>query len=124
MQRAKTKGEIEAAVRNAVIKFEQEFMGRGPSDVKAYLIGDMILARLKGILTPAERNLAKTPQGVEAVKQLRQMLIAQGREQLCEQVYEITGIKPTALYTDLDAILEERILVFTLQRNLETALGE
>lgn len=124
MPRARTKGEVEAAVRNAVIKFEQEFMGRGPSDVKAFLVGDMILARLKGILTPAERKLAKTPQGVEAVKHLRQMLIAQGREQLCEQVHEITGVKPTALYTDLDAQLEERVLVFTFQRNLETALGE
>ena len=33
MNNGRTKGEIEAAIRTAIIKFEQEFMGRGPDDV-------------------------------------------------------------------------------------------
>lgn len=114
-----TRGEIEAAIRNAIIKFEQEFLGRGPDDVRAYVVRDQILVRLKGVLTPAERQLAKTADGVEMVKQLRQNLIAQGRERLMEQISEITGAKALGLFTDIDAQLGERVFVFTLDTDLD-----
>lgn len=115
----RTRGEVEVAIRNAIIKFEQEFMGRGPDDVRAFLVRDMVLVRLKGVLTAAERQLAKTPEGVEMVKRLRQTLIAQGREKLCEHVREITGVEVSALFTDIDTAVGERVFVFTLERDLE-----
>src|SRR5205823_737286 len=93
VKEGRSKGEVESAIRNAVIKFEQEFMGRGPDDVRAFIVRDIILVRLKGVLTPAERQLAKTQDGVEMVKRLRQNLIAQGRDKLFDQVSEITGVK-------------------------------
>lgn len=116
-----TKGEVEAAVRNAIIKFEQEFMGRGPDDVRAFIVRDILLVRLKGVLTPAERQLSKTVEGIDMVKRLRQNLIAQGRDRLCEQVGEITDAKVIALFTDIDTYVGERVLVFTLDRDIETA---
>ncbi|HXF92587.1 MAG TPA: DUF2294 domain-containing protein [Nitrospiraceae bacterium] len=119
-QEKRTKGEVEAAIRNAVIRFEQEFMGRGPEDVRAFIIRDMVVVRLKGVLTPAERQLAKTPDGVDMVKRLRQNLIAQGRERLFDQVSEITGANALALFTDIDTQVGERVFVFTLDRDLES----
>lgn len=56
------------------------------------------------------------------VKQIRQTLISQGREQLCRQILEITGADPTALFTDIDTRIEERIIVLTLDRDLESSL--
>lgn len=44
----KTKGELEAEVSNAVMRFKREYMGRGPQDVRTHLIDDMVLVRLKG----------------------------------------------------------------------------
>jgi uncharacterized protein YbcI len=117
----RTKGEVESAIRNAVIKFEQEFMGRGPEDVRAFIIKDIVLVRLKGVLTPAERQLAKTAEGIEMVRRLRQTLIAQGREKLGQQVDEITGAKTVSLLTDIDTQIGERIIVFTLDQDLESA---
>jgi len=110
---------MENSIRNAVIKFEQEFMGRGPEEVKAFIIRDLVVIRLKGVLTPAERQLAKTPEGVDMVKRLRQTLIAQGRDKLCEQVSEITGAKVLTLFTDIDAQIGEKVLVFTLDRDIQ-----
>ncbi|MBH0190027.1 MAG: DUF2294 domain-containing protein [Nitrospira sp.] len=107
---------MENAIRNAIIKFEQEFMGRGPDDVRASIVRDLVVVRLKGVLTPAERQLAKTAEGVEMVKQLRQNLIAQGRDKLSEQVGEITKAKVLGVFTDIDVQLGERIFVFTLDR--------
>jgi uncharacterized protein YbcI len=120
MNVGRTKGEVEAAIRNAIVKFEQEFMGRGPDDVRAFIVRDMVVARLKGVLTPAERQLAKTPDGVDMVKRLRQNLIAQGRDKLFDQVNEMTGAKTVALFTDIDAQVGERVFVFTLDRDLES----
>jgi len=117
-----SKGEVETAVRHALIKFEQEFMGRGPEDVRAFILKDIILVRLKGVLTPAERQLAKTPEGIEMVRRLRQTLITQGRDRLCQQVEEITGARTTGLFTDIDTQRGERIIVFTLDRDLESLL--
>lgn len=114
-----TRTDIETGIRNAIIKFEQEFLGRGPDDVRAYVVRDQILVRLKGVLTPAERQLAKTVDGVEMVKRLRQNLIAQGREKLMEQVSEITGAKALGLFTDIDAQLGERVFLFTLDADLD-----
>jgi uncharacterized protein YbcI len=110
---------MENAIRNAIIKFEQEFMGRGPEDVRASIVRDMVIVRLKGVLTPAERQLAKTPEGVDMVKRLRQTLIAQGRDKLCDQVSEITGAKILGVFTDIDVQLGERFFVFTLDRELQ-----
>jgi uncharacterized protein YbcI len=119
MNKGLTKGEIEAAIRNAIIKFEQDFMGRGPEDVRAYIVRDLVVVRMKGVLTPAERQLAKSAEGVDMVKRIRQTLIAQGRDRLFEQVNEITGAKALALFTDINAQIGEKVLVFTVDRDLE-----
>lgn len=119
MRNTRTKGEIEGAIRNAIIKFEQEFMGRGPEDVRAFILRDIILIRLKGVLTPAERQLAKSEDGIEMVKQMRQNLIAQGRESLSGQMTDITGVRVTGLFTDIDVQSGERFIVFTFDRDLE-----
>ena len=59
-----TKGQMEAEVSNALIAFEKDHMGRGPVDVRTHIIQDMVLIRLKGVLTPAERHLAKDDEGL------------------------------------------------------------
>lgn len=110
---------MENAVRNAIIKFEQEFMGRGPDEVRACIVRDLVVVRLKGVLTPAERQLAKTAEGIEMVKRLRQTLIVLGRDKLCEQVGEITGAKILGVFTDIDVQLGERIFVFTMDREIQ-----
>jgi len=118
-----TKGEMETAIRNAIIKFEQEFMGRGPTDVRAFILRDVILVRLKGVLTQAERQLANNADGVEMVKRMRQNLIAQGRENLCGEITNITGVKVTGLFTDIDAHIGERVIVFAMDRDLDVAIS-
>lgn len=119
MENERTRAEMEMAIRNAIIKFEQEFMGRGPTDVRAFIVRDLVVIRLKGVLTPAERQLAKTPDGVDMVKRIRQTLIAQGRDRLVEQVSDITGAKVLGIFMDIDAQIGEKVFVFTVGRDLE-----
>ena len=74
----KTQGEIEAAICEGISRFEQEYMGRGPKDIHAHLLGDLLVVRLKGVLTAAEQQLVKTlphEKGRELLKQVRTHLI-------------------------------------------------
>jgi uncharacterized protein YbcI len=43
----KTRGEIEAAICDLIRSFEQEYMSRGPRDVLAYLLGDLLVAAFR-----------------------------------------------------------------------------
>lgn len=119
IMRKKTKGQIEDDISRAFIKFEQEYMGRGPKEVKAFLIQDMILIRLKGVLTPAERQLAKTSEGKLLTKQVRVRLLEDAKGLLGRIVTEITGAKVTSLHTDISTSLGERVIIFTVSENLE-----
>lgn len=82
--------------------------------MRVNIVRDLLVVRLKGVLTPAERQLAKTAEGVDMVKRLRQNLIAQGRDKLCEQISEITGAKILGVFTDIDVQLGECIFVLTM----------
>ena len=56
----KTQGEIEAALCEGISRFEQDYMGRGPKDIHAHMLGDLLVVRLKGVLTAAEQHLVKS----------------------------------------------------------------
>ncbi|MFZ5875866.1 MAG: DUF2294 domain-containing protein [Nitrospirota bacterium] len=114
----RTIGQVEAEISAALIQFEKDFMGRGPRETKAYIIEDMVLVRLKGVLTPAEQQLAKNAEGTELIKRLRSNLLEQARELLSGTIEKITGLPVTSLYTDISTRTGERIILFALQENL------
>jgi uncharacterized protein YbcI len=113
----RTRGELEAEICNAVIKFEKEYMGRGPLETKAYIIDDMVLVRLKNVLTQAEFKLADAADrkdGSELIKRVRISLLEQGRPLLEAAVQEILGVRVKSLHTDISTVTGERIILFTL----------
>ena len=55
----KTQGEIEATICEGINRFEQDYMGRGPKDIHTHLIGELVVVRLKGVLTAAEQQLVR-----------------------------------------------------------------
>jgi uncharacterized protein YbcI len=114
----KTSGQLEAEIGNALIQFEKDFMGRGPKETRAYIIEDMVLVRLKGVLTPAEQQLAKNVAGTDLIKQIRSNLLEQARELLSETIEKITGCAVISLYTDISTKTGERVILFTLNENL------
>jgi len=115
----KTKGEIEAEISEAMVRFEIDYMGRGPKEARTHIVEDMILVRLKGVLTPAEQQLTKNPDGVELIKKVRATLIENAKPILAEVLDGIAGAKVLSLHTDISTVAGERIIVFTLDRNLE-----
>ena len=129
----KSQGEIEAAVCDGISRFQQEFIGRGPKDIHAHLIGTLLVVRLQGVLTPAERQLiAPREESAEAgtgsgngnghengngrslLKQVRAHMVSTGRGRLESIVEESVGVKLVSVHHDISTITGEELLVFSL----------
>ncbi len=119
----RTKGEIEAAISHAIVQFEIDYMGRGPKETRAHIVEDLVIVRLKGVLTPAEEQLTKSADGKELVKKMRSTLIDKARPLLYQVIGDITGTKILDLHTDISTESGERVFVFVLENNLEKTLS-
>jgi uncharacterized protein YbcI len=112
-----SKGRIEAEINEAIIKFEKEYMGHGPLEAKTHIIDDLVLVRLKGVMTKAELQLASAgnnPRGRMLIKEVRQELLEKGRPLLEAVIQGATDRKILSLHTDISTITGERIIAFTL----------
>jgi uncharacterized protein YbcI len=125
----KSQGEIEAAVCDGISRFQQEYLGRGPRDIHAHLVGPLLIVRLQGVLTPAERQLIaprhEPPAGAEGdgsengngrslLKQVRAHMVAMGRPRLEALVEAATGVKLVSVHHDISTVTGEEVIVFSL----------
>lgn len=132
----KSQGEIEAAVCEGVSRFQQESIGRGPKDIHCHLLGSLVVVRLQGVLTPAERRLldprgqasgnghatddateptpAEGGDGRALVKQVRNRVVSNGRDRLGRLVEEAVGVRLVSVHHDISTVTGEEVLVFSL----------
>ena len=114
-----SQGEIEAAVCDAVARFQQEYMGRGPQHVHAHLVDNRVFVHLEGVLTAAERRLldggsASNGRGADLLKQLRSHLVIAGRPVLEALVRDAAGSTPISVHHDISPVTGEEVIVLTL----------
>ena len=119
----KTRGQLEAEFTQAIIKFEKEYLGRGPLEARTFFIQDMVLVRLRGVLTPAEMKLAESREGQTLVKETRRQLFETSRALLDEIVRQILACEPISLHTDMSTRTGERVVVITVDTDLEKRFG-
>src|SRR6201982_3179575 len=103
----KTQGEIEAAISEGIARFEQEYMGRGPKDIHAHLIGDLLVVRLHGVLTAAEKQLVKSlsaEKGRDLLKQVRTQTIETAGPVTEAMIQEVTGVKVLSVHHDISTL--------------------
>lgn len=113
----KTKGQLEAEISEAIIRFEKEYMGRGPEETKTYLVDDMVLVRLQGVMTPAEKQLAEADhdaRGRALIKQMRMELLEKSRKPIEHIIEDITGRNVRSLHQDISTLAGEQVILFTL----------
>jgi uncharacterized protein YbcI len=115
----RTQGEIESAVSEGISRFEQDYMGRGPKDIHAHLLGDFLVVRLQGVLTAAEQHLVKSlsaEKGRDLLKQVRTHLIETARPVMEAMVEKVTGVKVVTMHHDISTTTGEEVVAFTLAR--------
>jgi uncharacterized protein YbcI len=55
--RVHARGELRQQLSNAIVALFKQYLGRGPTDCRAYLEPDLVILVLGGGYTPAERTL-------------------------------------------------------------------
>lgn len=117
-----TKGSIEADIANAVVRFQREQQGRGPNEVRAHLVGDLLLVRCSGIFTPTEAHLSTTEEGRKLIKSARQELRSINHGEIEEVIAGIVSCRVLRSYADVNVDVAEQVEVFVLEADIEKRL--
>ena len=115
--RTLTQEESEAAICEGIIRFQEEYMGWASEQIHAHLIKDLLVVRILGVLTLAERQLAKSSspeKGRDLVKQVRNQLLELARPMLESLVHEVTGVKVLSMHHDISTVTGEEVIIFSL----------
>lgn len=113
--------ETEIRITEAMIRFEREYMGRGPTEARTHILEDMVLVRMKGVTTRAEQHLASadpTGRGRDLVKQSRTEMLEKARSVLVEIIERETGMSVISMHTDISVKSGERIILFTVKASV------
>ena len=113
----RTQGKAEAAICEGITRFEQEYMGRGPREIRAHLIGDLLVVRLRGVPMAAEQQLFKTlpaEKGRGLLKQVRTQLMDTARPALETLAQDMAGVKVVSLHHDISTVTGEEVVLSTL----------
>lgn len=111
--------EIESLITDAMSMFAKEKLGEQAELVAVQLIDNVIIARFKGVLSPAERHLVRDRRYRKLIKELKWKLIIQVKPLLEKMIKNLTGAEVIDIYFDIDLDIEERMGVFILDRNLQ-----
>jgi len=122
-QQRVTKGSIEAAVANAVVRFQREQQGRGAAEVRAHLVGDMVVVRSGGILTPTEARLMATEEGQRLIKSARHELWGINHSEIEGVVACIVGSAVVRSFYDVDVGGAEQVEIYILAHDVEQRLA-
>jgi uncharacterized protein YbcI len=114
-----TKGQLEAEIGAAIMKFEKEYFGRGPQELQTYILKDMVIIRQKGVLTLAEAQLADNPEGIELIRRLREKMLKTNEETFAKIFFNIADCQVISVYTDISVEHSEKMIIVTLNKDLE-----
>jgi CheY-like chemotaxis protein len=112
-----TQAESEAAICDGIIRFQDEYLGWRSEQVHVHVIKDLLVVRIRGVLTLAERQLGKSlspEQGRDLIKQARKQLLELARPMLESLVHEVAGVKVLSMHHDISTVTGEEVVIFSL----------
>lgn len=112
-----TQEESEAAICDGISRFQEEYMGWRSEQIHVHVIKDLLVVRIRGMLTLAERQLGKSSsaeKGRDLIKQVRKQLLEVARPMLESLVHEVAGVKVLSMHHDISTVTGEEVVVFSL----------
>jgi uncharacterized protein YbcI len=104
-------------ISRALVAIYKEAVGRGPTRVRTYVEGNLVITLFRGTMTTAERTLADGEEQ-EAVRDLRRILQEKFRDDASDVVARLTGRKVIAYLSDHDVDPDYAIEAFVLAPGL------
>ena len=92
-------GQLTAAICNAVVRIQREYLGRGPNKARATIHDDTVVVIMQDTLTRAERSLIADGRE-EDVLRIRQSFQRTMRADILAAVEQLTGRRAVAFMSD------------------------
>ena len=122
-----SRGQLAAAISNAIVGIHSKHYGKGPTKAKTYLIDDTIVCVMQDVFTTVERTLIDNGKG-ELVRDVRTTFQYALRHEFLEAVHEIVGRRPRAFMSQIDCDADMAIEFFLLDNggvtDITQATGE
>jgi CheY-like chemotaxis protein len=112
-----TQAESQAAICDGIVRFQEEYLGQRSGQFHAQFVKDLLVVRIQGALTRAERQLGKSSSpemGRNLIKQVRKQLLETARPMLESLVHEVTGVRVTSMHHDISTVTGEEVVLFSL----------
>lgn len=79
-------------IAQAAITFEKKRTGHTPTSVTVVMSDNTLMITLHGALSPAERDLARSPAGAAQVQDFHRQLFTSAADSLRQEIKRITGV--------------------------------
>jgi uncharacterized protein YbcI len=89
-------------VAQAVMAFQQKMTGHAPKAVTVVLSQDTLVVTLHEALSPAERDMAKSPSGAATVQEFHRQLFFNSSQSLREEIKRITGVEVREVVAEVE----------------------
>jgi uncharacterized protein YbcI len=109
-----SRGQLAAAVSNAIVGIHSKHYGKGPTKAKTYLIDDTVVCVMQDVFTTVERTLIDAGKG-DLVREVRTSFQYALRDEFIGSVQTIVGRRPVAFMSQIDCNADMAIEFFLLE---------
>jgi len=100
-------------IAEAVIAFQQQTTGHAPKAVTVVLSQDTLVITLHEALSPAEKDLARSPEGAAQVEEFHRQLFSNSSQSLREEIRRITGVEVREAVAEIEPTTGAVVQAFT-----------
>jgi len=109
----KSESTMAQQVAQAVIAFQQRTTGHAPKAVTVVLSQDTLVVTLHEALSPAEKDMAKSPAGAAKVQEFHRELVSNSSQSLREEIKRITGVEVREAVAEVEPTTGAVVQAFT-----------
>ena len=100
-------------IAQAAMTFEERRTGHRPQSATVVLSEDTVVITLHGALSPAEKALARSPEGAAQVQEFHRQLFNNSSEPLRQEIKKITGVEVRQATAEVETATGAVVHAFT-----------
>jgi uncharacterized protein YbcI len=109
-----SRGQLAAAISNAVVGIHSKHYGKGPTKAKTYLIDDMVVCVMQDVFTTVERTLIDAGKG-DLVREVRTTFQYSLRDEFRDAIAGVVGRRPRSFMSQIDCEADMAVEFFLLE---------
>jgi uncharacterized protein YbcI len=118
-----SRGQLAAAISNAIVGIHSKHYGKGPTKAKTYLIDDMVVCVMQDVFTTVEHTLIDVGKG-SLVKEVRTTFQYSLRDEFTDAVRDIVGRQVHSFMSQIDCDADMAIEFFLLENGVSDVTQE